>query len=136
MLKYLGKTTADDEPLALVTILDSNGLDDALWCTRAIPEHDREWRLYAVWCARQVQHLMHDQRSIDALDIAEKFALGNATETEHLAAWSAAFAAAGDAPGAASRAATFAASGTVAGDAAWSAQEAEFRRIITTEGTL
>jgi hypothetical protein len=56
LLRHLGKTQADDEPLALVTILDSNGLDDALWCLRACDGIDREARLYAVWCARQVQH--------------------------------------------------------------------------------
>lgn len=39
----------------------------------------KELRLYAVWCARQVQHLMKDQRSIDALDIAEKYANGEVT---------------------------------------------------------
>jgi hypothetical protein len=30
LLRHLGKTQADDEPLALTTILDSNGPDDAL----------------------------------------------------------------------------------------------------------
>jgi len=32
LLKHLGKPQTDDEPLSLITILDSNGLDDALWC--------------------------------------------------------------------------------------------------------
>ena len=36
LLKYLGKTTADDEPLLFSTILDSNGFDDAIWCLRAL----------------------------------------------------------------------------------------------------
>ena len=35
LMKHLGKTKADDAPLELLTILDSNGLDDALWCLRA-----------------------------------------------------------------------------------------------------
>ncbi len=30
LLKHLGKTQADDEPLPFATILESNGLDDAL----------------------------------------------------------------------------------------------------------
>ena len=72
LLAHLGKTQADDEPLPFETILDSNGIDDALWCCRAAPQYDREWRLFAVWCARQVQHLMTDQRSLDALDVAER----------------------------------------------------------------
>ena len=133
LLAHLGKTQADDEPLAITTILDSNGLDDALWCLRAVTGHDREIRLYAVWCARQVQHLMTDPRSIAALDVAERFANGAATAEEldgavdaawaaagaaaWAAAWAAARAAAGDAAGAAAGAAARAA----AGDAAWDA---------------
>src|SRR3990167_6871820 len=49
LMKSLGKTKADDEPMAFITILDILGLDDALWCTRSAPEHANVWRLYAVW---------------------------------------------------------------------------------------
>ena len=35
LLAHLGKSKADDEPLELLAILESNGLDDALWCLRA-----------------------------------------------------------------------------------------------------
>jgi len=94
LLAHLGKTKADDEPLRITTILDSNGLDDALWCLQAVKGHDREIRLFGVWCARQVQHLMEDQRSIAALDVSERFANGEATEVELDAAWAAAWAAA------------------------------------------
>ena len=86
LLSYLGKTKADDEPLSLFTILDSNGLDDALWCLRAVEGKDKEIRLFAVWCARQVQHLMTDKRSLDALDVAERYANGASTEVELVAA--------------------------------------------------
>jgi hypothetical protein len=86
LLKNLGKTQADNEPLSFVTILDSNGLDDALWCTRAAPEHNRLWRLYAVWCARQVQHLLTAPCSLATLDIAERHAHGLATDKELAAA--------------------------------------------------
>jgi hypothetical protein len=96
LLRHLGKTQADDEPLALTTILDSNGLTDALWCLRACDGIDREARLYAVWCARQVQHLMADPRSLAALDVAERHANGRVTDDE-LAAAKAAAAAAWDA---------------------------------------
>ena len=51
LLANLGKTAADDEPLSLITILDSNGLYDALWCLRAVTGYDKEIRLFAVWCA-------------------------------------------------------------------------------------
>lgn len=156
LLAHLGKTQADDEPLALLTIIESNGLDDALWVLRAMPEHDRHWRLYAVWCARQVQHLMTDPRSIAALDVAERHANGRASDDEldaaRGAAWDAARGdAAGDAAGyaawpaagggaawpaalaAARAAARGAARGGARGGAAWDAardaQEREFRRV-------
>ena len=122
LLRHLGKTKADHEPVLIRTILDSNGLDDALWCLRAVTGHDREIRLYAVWCARRVQHLMIDPRSIAALDVAERYANNLATEHDLEAAWDAAWAAARDAAGdaawAAARAAAWAAAGDAAGDAA------------------
>jgi len=124
LLKHLGKTTADDEPLLFSVIVESNGLDDALWCCRAAPEYDREWRLFAVWCARQVQHLMTDKRSIEALDVAERFANGSATTQELAAARDAAGAAARDAAWDAAREAAEAAAGDAARAAAWAAAEA------------
>jgi len=127
LLSHLGKTKADDEPLALTTILDSNGLDDALWCLRTMPEHDRHWRLYAVWCARQVQHLMTDARSPAALDVAERHANGEATNAELAAARAAARAAAGDAARAAAWAAAWAAADAAAWAAAWAAADAAAR---------
>jgi hypothetical protein len=119
LLRHLGKTQADDEPLALVAILDSNGLDAALWCLRACEGIDREARLYAVWCARQVQHLMTDQRSLAALDAAERHANGEATDEELEAAWAAAWGAAWGAAWDAAWDAAWAA----AWDAAWGAAE-------------
>lgn len=86
LLNHLGKTEADDEPLPFSVIVESNGMDDALWCCCTVPEYDKEWRLFAIWCARQVQHLMTDKRSIDALDVAERFANGRATAQELAAA--------------------------------------------------
>ena len=94
LLIDLGKTKADDEPLPLVTILNSNGIDDALWCLRAVEGFDKEKRLFAVWCARQVQHLMKDDRGVAAVDVAERFANGLASQEELEAAWAAADAAA------------------------------------------
>ena len=87
LLKNLGKTVADDEPLPFSVILDSNGLEDALWCCRTALEYDRVWRLYTIWCARQIQRLMTDQRSLNALDVAERHANGQATDEELSAAW-------------------------------------------------
>ena len=128
LLAHLGKTAPDDEPLSLVTILDSNGLDGALWALRAVEGHDREKRLYAVWCVRQVEHLLTDQRSRDALEVSERFARGRATREELDAADAAAYAAA-DAAYAAAAYAADAAAYAAAADAAYAAQSAEFRRV-------
>ena len=144
-----------DAEFPLSDVLDSNGLEDTLWCLHCLPEHDNLWRLYAVWCARQVKHLMKDQRSIDALDVAERYARGLATDAEIDAACNAARAAARaaarvawDAPRAAAEAAwgaemaasgaaqaasgaAQAASGTASGTAARAAQEQKLREILT-----
>jgi hypothetical protein len=148
LLRTLNKTQADDEPIGIVEILDSNGMDDALWCLRAVKDHDREIRLFAVWCARQVEHLMTDRRSKDALNVAERFAIGEAKQEELSAARSAAEVAAEVARSAWSTAEVAAeVARSTAGSAAWSvarlaawaegargweerlAQEKELRRI-------
>ncbi|MDN7867793.1 hypothetical protein QZM26_00025 [Burkholderia multivorans] len=117
-----------DAEIPLVDVLNNNGIDDALWSLRCVSGADRDIRLFAVWCARQVEHLMEDQRSKDALNVAERFANGEATEEERAAArdaaWAAAWAAAGDAAWEAARAAARAAAGDAAGDAAWAAARA------------
>ena len=123
LLAHLGKTGPDDEPLPLVVILDSNGLDDALWALRAVTGEDARIRRYAVWCARQVQHLMADPRSLTALDVAERHAEGLATDDELRAAW----AAARDASWAAVGAAAWGAARSAARSAAWAAAEAAAR---------
>jgi hypothetical protein len=147
---------ADDAPLPYGTILRINGLHDALWCCRAEPGYEKEWRLFTVWCARQVEHLLTDSRSIHAIDTAERFAHGDATEEElgmaseavrdiyryaagmaaEDAAWvaaqttvrGAAGMAVGDASWEAVRATAHA--GAVAGEAAKAAQNIEFLRIV------
>ncbi len=125
LLAGLGKITADDEPLSYADIVRINGIDDALWACRAEPQHAKEWRLFAVWCARQVQHLMNNARSIAALDVAERHATGHATDAELAAARDAAWAAARDAAWAAvwdaARDAARAAAWDAARDAAWAA---------------
>jgi hypothetical protein len=97
LLHHLDKTTTDDEPLPLAVILESNGLVDALWCLRTVPEESSRWRRLAVSYARTVQHLMVDPRSLAALDVAERHADGTATRAELTAAWSEANRAANDA---------------------------------------
>ena len=151
LLKHLGKTKADDEPLLITTILDSTGLDDALWCLRAVDGHEREIRLFAVDCARSVQHLMNDKRSISAIDVAERYAEGLATDQELMdagdaawdaacdsavasarAAWDSAVATAWDAAMATAWDVARAAAGDVAWDVAWEIQ-ADYLRVVCAE---
>lgn len=99
LLRSLNKTCADDEPISLAYILRSNGVEDAIWALRAVDGRDKEIRLFAVRCVRQVQHLMSDPRSIQALDVAEMFATGQATNGERTKARSLALAAIQDAIG-------------------------------------
>jgi len=93
-----GGTSADmDAQFPLADILESNGLDDTLWCLRCLPEHDNLWRKFAVWRARQVELLMTDERSRNAMDVAWRHADGLATDEELAAARAAAWAAVADA---------------------------------------
>ena len=115
------------QQIILISIIESNGLDDALWATRCLIGEDRNLRLYAVWCARRVQHLMTDPRSLKALDVAEAFANGNASLEELHAAEAAAGAAARDTAWDTAWAAARAAAGATTRDAAWAAAGAAAR---------
>jgi hypothetical protein len=86
----------------------------------------KDLRLMTVAFARQVQHLMKDQRSINALDVAEKYANEEATVDELRAARDAAWAACAAAEAAwaawaAAEAARAAAWAAEAAEAAWAA---------------
>ena len=88
---------------------------------------DSERRRFAVWSARQVQHLMTDERSLNAIDVADRHVNGAATDEELAAARAAATASADAAYAAyaaadAARAAARAASADAARAAAESAQ--------------
>ena len=113
---HLGKGHGDNTPVDIATILDSNGLDDARWCLRAVDGHAREKLLYAYWCARQVPSLMGDPSSVTAIDVAERNANGAASNDELAAGAEAAWAAL------AARAALAALAAT---DASWAALPAK-----------
>lgn len=53
-----------------------NDLSDSS-CSR-----NKNLRLYAVWCARQVSHLMTVKKCVSALDVAEAYANGKASREE------------------------------------------------------
>ena len=116
-----GKLADMDAPFPLADVLDSNDLSDTLWCLQCLPEHDALWRKYAVWCARQVEHLLTDERSKTALDAAWRHSEGEASDEELGAAWDAARGAACDAARGAARYAAWAAAWAAAWGAAWGA---------------
>jgi hypothetical protein len=114
-----GRAWALDHCETMVDVWATAKPDWLIWvATRPGVLPDRELRLFAVFCARQVEHLLTDQRSRDAIAVAEKFANGEATSDELAAAR---HAAAGAAAGAA---AAWAAGAAAAGAAAWDAGEA------------
>jgi hypothetical protein len=140
LLANLGKTKADDEPLPLLTVLDSNGLDDALWVLSYAMPDDRLARHFQAWCAEQVLHIFEAARPGDTR-VHEQIAMlrnDDATPEERVAARAAAGAAAGAAALYAARAAARAAAGAVAwaaageaGDAAWAAAGAVAWAAVT-----
>ena len=121
LLAHLGKTKADDAPLGFDVILESNGIDDAVWCLRALPESmDGPVRLLA---CDFVEHALKyvpagENRPAEAIRVARLYAAGEATDAELFAAWAAARAAAREA---AARAAIRDAAWAAARDAAWDA---------------
>ena len=129
VLRKALKGRKDNKPITLIEILDSNGLADAIWALRAVPdeqaaERDRLARLFACWCVRQVWHLLTDERSRTAVEVAERYAVGEATQDELKAAYAAAYAAADAAYAAAANAARAAAADTDAAAAATAAAAA------------
>ena len=122
-----GKDADMDAQFPLADIIETNDLDDALWALRCRPEYNNLWRKYAVWCARQVEHLMTNDRSKNALDVAWRHSEGSATDEELVTAWDAAASAAWSAAGAAAMAAAWAAAWNAAASAAWAAAGAAAR---------
>jgi len=117
----------------IIDILDIKDCDfsDRLWVImRTDFVSEKLMRLFAVWCARQVQHLMKDERSLKALDVAEAYAnyytliddsnWREGWDLERVAARDAAGAAARDA----ARASAWAAARAAARASAWAAARA------------
>ena len=90
LLLFLNKTEADDEELLIKTILESNGVKDAIWALRAVEGYDREIRIMACDFAESVVHLANDDRSVNAIAVSRKYANGEATLEELDAAFDAA----------------------------------------------
>ena len=129
------KGVKDDDPINLLTILETNGLDDALWALKATVENcDQVARLMAADFAETAlpiwrKYYPEDKRPELAIQAARDFALGRITTQERAAAWAAAGAAAWAdaeaAAGATAWAAAGAAARAAARAAAWAAAEAD-----------
>jgi len=54
LLTYLNKSNADDEQLSYKTILNAIGIDDTVWCLRAL-----EYKQYALFNADVAESVLH-----------------------------------------------------------------------------
>ena len=89
LMAHLGGAAAwpEDRPIPLLTVLESNGAADAIWCLRAVlPDEeaarDRIARLFAADCAAAVLPIFErarpgDARPREAIEAARQFARGN-----------------------------------------------------------
>ena len=93
LLRHLGKRGPDDEQLSFATILESNGLEHAMWCLLTLDDQKAVVR-FALGCARMVEHLMLDERSRYALRTVEAWLDAAASDEEVCRASAAADAAA------------------------------------------
>jgi hypothetical protein len=117
-----------DNPIPLTVVLEHTSIESAIWALRCVlpgeeAERDRIARLFACSCAEGVLHLFerghpNDPRPGKAIGVSRRFAAGEATKEELVAARAAAWDAAWDAAGAAARAAARAAAWDAARDAA------------------
>ena len=87
LLTYLGKSEPDDEPLSIKTILESNGIDDALWALRAVDGFEKEKRLMACDFAESVLSIYekeypNDDRPRNAIQAARDYANGLISEDD------------------------------------------------------
>ena len=143
LLAALGKTKADSEPLDLLTVLNSNGLDDALWVMSFAMPDARLARHFQAWCAEQVLHIFEavrpdDRRVRDQIEMlrrddatkAERDAARTAWDAAIATAMDAAMATAWDAAMATAWDAAWDAATATAWDAARDAQESRLRKML------
>jgi len=95
LLKGLGVTSANKNPLPLERILEICGFGYAESALTTVQGHDGAIRLFSCYCARYSLDIFErkypdDQRPRQAIEIAERFAWGKATREELTAAYAAA----------------------------------------------
>lgn len=81
-LNLLQKEQPDEEPIPFSRIAEEAGLEKALWCCRAEPEYEKQWRSFAVWCAQYFQTLANDERLSEIIKQAEKCIIGQTTDSD------------------------------------------------------
>lgn len=82
LLRQLGKTEEDDQPLTLKWIKENLGLYFAIWCVRAVPQADDQARLLLVWYAQQWSDALTNRAATPFLALATRFAMGEAGRDE------------------------------------------------------
>ncbi len=86
LLEFLGKTGPDDDRLSLLTILESNGFEDAVWCLRAVDGYDREKRAFMAECVRKLEEFFSSSVYCDFLLKLEAYGRGETSEEEFVEA--------------------------------------------------
>ena len=148
MAKHLGGVGkyGADTPIDLLTILDSNGPMDTLWCLRATQQEADALtvaRLFAIDCAERVLPIFeakypNDQRPRQAIQAAKDYMAGKITREALRAAAYAAYAADAAAYAAYAACAAYAADAACAAYAAYAAaaereqQTTVLRRLLAT----
>ena len=85
LLHHLGKTEADDESLNIMTILEANGIEDAVWCLRAFKY--RDYCLFNADVAESVLSIFEakypkDARPRNAIKTIRDYKAGKITKEE------------------------------------------------------
>ena len=85
LLHHLGKTEADDESLNIMTILEANGIEDAVWCLRAFKY--RDYCLFNADVAESVLSIFEakhpkDARPRNAIKTIRDYKAGKITKKE------------------------------------------------------
>jgi len=75
-----------DKPFPLSTILDSNGLNDTLWCFASLPECINIAIDFALFCTKEASTHTNDERVHTCINMTEKYLKGDVSLEELLIA--------------------------------------------------
>lgn len=90
LVRHPDTPIGDDAPISMKHILDSNGLDDAIWALRAIDD-ERAVRLFTCDVAESVLHFFENEHGYsrhlrNSINVSRKYANEEATVEELAAA--------------------------------------------------